>query len=825
MRPGDRDLVAFLDEEVLPYLSVEALYSDVAFTSRGGRYWRGPCPLHGGKDPNFSVDTVTKGWTCFSRCGSGSAVAYINGGTTPHGRDFVEAVKKLAALARVPFPERERTPEEVKRAEERDRREALLRSFLAYVQGNLGEDAGKDARAYLERRGLEGSHLGDLGLYTTKEETLAVLTSKGFSVDEVEASGVVHDKRWEGRLIIPWRDRWGRLGTFAARDLTGKAEEAEKYLYMTTKGWAKRKEDLVAFGLDQALSKRPAFLVLVEGLLDVVHLQARGFLNVAAVGGEGTELKPDRWEVLSSFGVSSVVLLLDNDAAGVEGTLAAVDNVRKVRNVRNVPVLYVVDPVHLGDSKDPDELVRKHGTEALLFALEKREPAPFFVGGRLLKDVTPKSPVHEREEAAAKLAAYAETLRGERSALYVEDLVRLASDKTGYSPAALADVATRHGERRRLEERERLMDTALRKASMERTRGADPLNVAEDLMETLSSVKGQAVDSPLPFSVDRLDRESRELAAGKSSGWSALDRQEVFFNPGELAVLAGRTGHCKTSVLVGLLVNWAKAVENDGRDEVLVFYSQEEPEVRIYHRLISLLAASSGSGWTVNEVRDFLRGGFPSRGEDYLWTGTEDSLNKARETLRKWETRLLVVHRPSWTVEDIEVHARDVAAHYNTGAVLLDYLQRIPAPAGGRYDRRDIEVSTVARRLKALAVDLSVPVVAGAQINREAVPDKYREKVGKAASYDEAKKEIKKARPDLYHIREGGAEQEADLVLGLLNYAADWRTEEAPVRQVPDVTRLEVGTLKNRYGTPGRWAALAFEGRFNFIRDSDRDEV
>jgi replicative DNA helicase len=458
--------------------------------------------------------------------------------------------------------------------------------------------------------------------------------------------------------------------------------------------------------------------------------------------------------------------------------------------------------------------------------LEKREPAALFVGRHLLKGVTPKSPTHEREEAAAKLAAYAESLRGERSALYIEDLVLLASERTGYSTAALVDVAKRHEERRRLEERERLMDNALRKATVDRGRGADPLAVAVDLTGTINSVKVRAVDVPPAFSVDRLERESEEMAAGKVSGWNVLDYHEVLFNPGELAVLAGRTGHCKTSVLVGLLVNWAKAAEKEGRDEVLVFYSLEEPEVRIYHRLISLLAVDFGAGWTVNEVRDFKRGrrGFGSR-VDYKWEGVEETLNEARETLRKWENRLLVVHRSSWTVEEIEAHARDMAAHYNVGAVLLDYLQRIPAPVGGRYDRRDIEVSTVARRLKALAVELSAPVVVGAQINREAVPDKYREKVAKAASYEEAKKEIKKARPDLYHIREGGAEQEADLVLGLLNYAADWRTEEDALRDIPEVTRLEVGTLKSRYGTPGRWNALAFEGRYNFIRDPYSGEV
>jgi hypothetical protein len=49
--------VEFYEREVLPRLSVETVYPNVRFTARRGRYWRGPCPLHGGKDPNFSVDT------------------------------------------------------------------------------------------------------------------------------------------------------------------------------------------------------------------------------------------------------------------------------------------------------------------------------------------------------------------------------------------------------------------------------------------------------------------------------------------------------------------------------------------------------------------------------------------------------------------------------------------------------------------------------------------------------------------------------------------------------------------------------------------------
>ena len=147
MRPGSRDLVAFLDEEVLPCLTPADVFPTVKWTSTSGRYWRGPCPIHGGKDPNFSVDSVTKGWTCYSKCGSGSAVAYGHDPShpiTPHGRDFVEAVKKLASRAGVSFPELERTEAEIKR-DSRVLGELPLDSLaLAVIVVELEERTGKD---------------------------------------------------------------------------------------------------------------------------------------------------------------------------------------------------------------------------------------------------------------------------------------------------------------------------------------------------------------------------------------------------------------------------------------------------------------------------------------------------------------------------------------------------------------------------------------------------------------------------------------------------------------------------------------------------------
>ena len=811
----------FLDQEVIPRLTPDDVYTGVQWTNTRGRYWRGPCPMHGGQDSNFSVDTATLRWTCFSHCGSGSVVAYVNGGETPYGQAFVEAAKKLAALAGVTFPAMERTEDELREDGEENQKAELLEKFLDLANATLTADGGAEARRYLEGRGLLADPGRGIGLYPTRAEVRDFLAAKEFSAEEIDASGVILDGRWEGRLIIPWRDRWGHLGTFAARDLSGGSEA--KYIYL--KGTSKA--SLVAFGLDVALrGKQSDPLVLVEGLLDVINLQDRGFTNVAAIGGPGGEFAPDRWERLAAFGVSRVVLALDNDLRadgtwpGLEGTYRALKNVSEaIRKGGNVLAVDVLPPSCLGQYKDPDALVAKEGVDAFRALMEKRVPAALFEARHILGNVTPESPAHERQDKAAELAAFAGSLRGSRSSLYVEDLLRLASERTGYTPAAIEDVAQRHEERRLQENRERLLGESLRQAVADMSNGKDLRDVARNLKTTLSAVEAKVHDTPLPFTVDRLEVESKETPSGKSSGWKALDVQEIFFNPGELAIVGARTGHGKTSALVGLLMNWLQATRGE---ELIVLYSAEEPEVRIYHRLLALLTGCNNDGWTVSEVRDYLRGGFSSRGDGYQWREPA-RLDEARDILRGLEAGLLIVHRPAWTVEEIDAHARRLANGRKVGAVLVDYLQRIPAPAGGRYDRRDIEVSTVARYLKALAVDLSIPVVAGCQINRESVPLGYREKLSKAESYEAARETIKGARPLLSHLREGGAEQEADLVLGLLNYAADFQSdaEEETTRAVPEVTRLEVGSLKHRGGVPGRWTSLAYYGRSNYIRDPE----
>jgi replicative DNA helicase len=292
-----------------------------------------------------------------------------------------------------------------------------------------------------------------------------------------------------------------------------------------------------------------------------------------------------------------------------------------------------------------------------------------------------------------------------------------------------------------------------------------------------------------------------------------VDALGVRFQPKELAVLGGRTGHGKTSALVNLLHAWLD-VELAGP---LVFFSHEEPAELVFCRLVALLTAGKveqGSRWTFGEVRDYLRDK-ESRGDSYGWPDPK-TLERAIDHLRGAESRLHLVHRPAWSASRLSDYARELAGtRGGVGAIFVDYLQRIPAEAAA--DRRDIEVSAIGRTLKALAVDLAVPVVAAAQINREAIPAGYQKDIRKALAKDVAAAVavMKDARPDLHNLREGGSEQEADLVLGLMSYAADLRTE-TDSGHTTDL--YEVGVLKNRYGEVGKWAALDFEGATGRIR-------
>lgn len=319
------------------------------------------------------------------------------------------------------------------------------------------------------------------------------------------------------------------------------------------------------------------------------------------------------------------------------------------------------------------------------------------------------------------------------------------------------------------------------------------------------------------FVVDTLLDRIKTFGGQKTFGWNALDGREIGLNPGDLALIGGRTGHGKSTVLFNLVMHWLETYP----DEYFVFFTYEVPPEAMLMKIIAALSRKLGSnGMSYHDVRRWIQGA-----DDKITDkDDEEKLHAAIKIVHEWEKRLIVIYEPEMSVDLLAKKSREIRSDVNNiGAILVDYLQLVPPPPGD-HDTREYEVGLIARHMKRLAVNLDCPVAAAAQISREAarlsdwIPDGTLED-------ERVIKAIAKRRPQLHHLREGGGEQEADLVLGLLNYRADFlqACEDAGAAELSRLETgsaglLEVGVIKNRYGELGI-APLILESRSGYIRD------
>jgi DNA primase catalytic core len=417
---GSRTLVDVLYEDILPRLSVEDAYPDVSFTHNRGRYWQAGCPIHGGEDPNFSVDTQTLSWTCFSHCGHGSYLAFLNGGLAPRGQRFVELVELLAARVGIQLDGISRSNEQSAAA----RRQALLEGFCTLASKELGQPEGAHVVTYLAARGFprDAAELARLGFGA--HPSWGMRYQMHAEAGDLTSAGL-DDKRWGGRLLIPWRDEHGRIATIAARTI---GNDEPRYLYL-------QGAPLPAFfraDRFRARADETVPLVVVEGLIDALLMRAVGTGNVVATGGTSISERHVEWIVASGFG--KVVLAFDADEPGVTATRRMIDLLRaKAPTIR----IQAVPVSAFAWAKDPAELIARDGPSAARDLLASKLPWLVWEADRIVGDCTPGSPLGIRRDALDSLASLMTSAMGPDRDADLEDVSRIAIDRLGYSEAVV----------------------------------------------------------------------------------------------------------------------------------------------------------------------------------------------------------------------------------------------------------------------------------------------------------------------------------------------------------------------------------------------------
>lgn len=317
---------------------------------RRGRNMVGLCPFHSEKTPSFNIYPENGSFYCFG-CGvGGDVITFI---MKIENLDYIEAVKFLATRAGLNMPE-ESYDDGV--AKLKGRILEANREAARFFHAQLMSEAGKSAQEYLMGRALSRQTVVRFGLGYAPSNRFALsdhLRKKGFKDEEIVAANLAFKKssgkgivdRFSDRVMFPIIDLRGNVIAFGGRILTD-----QKPKYLNTSDTLAFKKSSNLFSLNNAKNTGLRTLILCEGYMDVIALNAAGFHN--AVATLGTALTPEQALLMKRY-ADEVVICYDADEAGQKATAKAIDILRNAGLVIRV--------LTIPDGKDPDEFIRKNG--------------------------------------------------------------------------------------------------------------------------------------------------------------------------------------------------------------------------------------------------------------------------------------------------------------------------------------------------------------------------------------------------------------------------------------------------------------------------------
>lgn len=268
--------------------------------------------------------------------------------------------------------------------------------------------------------------------------------------------------------------------------------------------------------------------------------------------------------------------------------------------------------------------------------------------------------------------------------------------------------------------------------------------------------------------------ERKELITGSPSGFKDLDRMTAGFQNSELIIVAGRPSMGKTSCCLDIARHAALEAEIP-----VVIFSLEMSKEQLALRMLCSEALVEAQK---------LRSGFLRESDWPKLTLAAGNLSDAP---------IFIDDSAAISVLELRAKARRLKADHNLGLVIIDYLQLMRGM--GRTERREQEISQISRSLKALAKELSIPIIAISQLSRRT-------------------EERPRQRPQLADLRESGAiEQDADVILFIYR--------EEVYREDPSnegVAEIIIG--KQRNGPTGT-IKLTFLKEFTTFKDIYRGET
>ena len=279
----------------------------------------------------------------------------------------------------------------------------------------------------------------------------------------------------------------------------------------------------------------------------------------------------------------------------------------------------------------------------------------------------------------------------------------------------------------------------------EETSARDQIEAAEQQLYQLAESGGtsqgfiplsQALHGAVTMAAEAHSRDGG--LAGLSTGLIDLDAKLGGLHPSDLLILAARPSMGKSALAVNIAFhvarNYAWEPQPDGSKKtisggVVAFFQLEMSADQLAMRMLAEVSGVSG---------------------DRLRKGEIDAVEFGRvrdAALEIQDAPLYIDDTGGITMAKLAARARRLKRMVGLDLIMVDYLQLVTIGGGGKLDNRVQEVSAITQGLKTLAKELSVPVIALAQLSRQV-----------------ENREDKK--PQLSDLRESGSiEQDADCVM------------------------------------------------------------
>jgi replicative DNA helicase len=294
----------------------------------------------------------------------------------------------------------------------------------------------------------------------------------------------------------------------------------------------------------------------------------------------------------------------------------------------------------------------------------------------------------------------------------------------------------------------------------------------------------------IPIKEDEVRQRLTNKPESLNSGYT-IGGEPLLLPSGAISIFTAPTSHGKTTFLINLALN----VAQDYPDKEAYLFSYEEDSDSILINALNTYLDTPLSG----NNRTTLKNNF---------TGGNNKTIEGKDKFFKEliDTRRLNIHYSNYSSETLIEAIRYLYKHAKPGAIFIDYIQLLNLPEGKykTYSRQE-EIKQICIALKDIAVETGLPIILGAQFNREVVNQLrlHATKIGEA----------------------GDIERIANLIVGFWNnnfkpLASEGELNEINNKGASTPNTIYTTILKNRGGRVGLEEILSFNGNTGKIKNS-----